>query len=92
MNCELTINVTIPKRSKKRNRVQWAIRKMQKGEFVARHCWKNDATEPQFMFIKDGSLYAQLIGTQDPILCAAMSWRDVCAKDWFIVDQLELCR
>lgn len=92
MSCELVIKIRAPRSCKKRNRIQWAIRKMLTGKCVARHSWRLDSNEPRYLFVKEGSLYAQMIGTQEPILCKTIDWKDARAKDWHVVEQLELCR
>jgi hypothetical protein len=78
-------------------RIAWARRMLRKGCLVARHGWRCDA-EPRRLYLvltavnETETLETQFEARSERAKFARLSWADVDANDWYVVNQLELVR
>jgi hypothetical protein len=79
------------------NRIAWAVRQLRRGCLLARHGWRLDQSPKRLYLALEGKgetevLSLQLEGRSELAKFARLSWVDVSAADWYVVNQLELAR
>ena len=78
----------------------WAMRQLRRGCFVARHDFDLEEHPKRLCY------RLETVGTLERLVCsfepsrtkiadelvARFTWRDVCGRDWYVVEQLECAR
>jgi hypothetical protein len=74
------------------HKVAWAVRQLEHGHPLARRAWALDLEPKRLLcLIESGALVLYRTGCSKEVF-AKMTWDDVTADDWYVVEQLEIVR